>query len=86
VEFAGIGPGPYASMLLSDMGADVVTMRVPGSGRTTRAISSSRRRPVELDLKNKEDIAQALDLIASARCADRRFPAAGDGAARARAG
>ena len=24
VEFAGIGPGPFACMLLSDMGADVV--------------------------------------------------------------
>ncbi|MEO9230718.1 MAG: CaiB/BaiF CoA-transferase family protein [Devosia sp.] len=26
VEFAGIGPGPFACMLLSDMGADVVTV------------------------------------------------------------
>ncbi|HVK81928.1 MAG TPA: CoA transferase, partial [Verrucomicrobiae bacterium] len=24
VEFQGIGPGPFACMLLSDMGADVV--------------------------------------------------------------
>ena len=24
VEFAGIGPGPFAGMVLSDLGADVV--------------------------------------------------------------
>lgn len=29
VEFAGIGPGPFACMLLSDMGADVVTIDRP---------------------------------------------------------
>src|SRR5690606_5397600 len=29
VEFAGIGPGPFACMLLSDMGADVVTVDRP---------------------------------------------------------
>ena len=26
VEFAGIGPGPFACMLLADMGAEVVTL------------------------------------------------------------
>ena len=26
VEFAGLGPAPFACMLLSDMGADVVTV------------------------------------------------------------
>jgi len=31
VEFAGIGPGPFACMLLSDMGADVVTIDRPGA-------------------------------------------------------
>lgn len=31
VEFAGLGPGPFACMLLSDMGADVVTVDRPGS-------------------------------------------------------
>ena len=33
VEFAGIGPGPFAAMLLSDMGADVVTIARPGKGK-----------------------------------------------------
>ena len=30
IEFLGIGPGPYACMLLSDMGADVVTLARKG--------------------------------------------------------
>ena len=33
IEFAGIGPGPFASMLLSDMGADVVAIARPGQGK-----------------------------------------------------
>ena len=33
VEFAGIGPGPFACMLMSDMGADIVSIQRPGMGR-----------------------------------------------------
>ena len=67
VEFAGIGPGPYASMLLSDMGADIVTIARPGQWKNdARNFVNRGRRPVELDLKKKEDIATALDLIAAA--------------------
>ena len=35
VEFAGIGPGPFAAMLLSDMGADVIKIETP-AGDTLR--------------------------------------------------
>lgn len=67
VEFLGIGPGPYASMLLSDMGADVVTIARPGQWKNDARLFVNRgRRPVELDLKNPEHIAQALDLIGEA--------------------
>ncbi len=45
VEFAGIGPGPFACMMLADMGAEVVTL---GSAsdlmrccRATRASSTA---------------------------------------------
>ena len=31
VEFAGLGPGPFCGMLLSDMGAEVI----PSTGRQT---------------------------------------------------
>ncbi len=67
VEFAGIGPGPYASMMLSDMGADIVTIARPGQWKNDpRQFVNRGRRPVELDLKKKEDVAQAMELIASA--------------------
>ena len=34
VEFAGIGPGPFSCMLLSDMGADVIRVdRAANVGR-----------------------------------------------------
>jgi alpha-methylacyl-CoA racemase len=67
VEFAGIGPGPFAAMLLSDMGADVVSIARPGHGqRDARDFVNRGRRVVELDLKKPEHVAQGLDLIAVA--------------------
>ncbi|ETR76104.1 carnitine dehydratase [Afipia sp. P52-10] len=67
IEFAGIGPGPYASMMLSDMGADVVTITRIGQWKSDpNAYVNRGRRVVEFDLKNKEHVSQALDLIASA--------------------
>jgi len=67
VEFAGIGPGPFAAMLLSDMGADVVSIARPGQGkRDVRDFVNRGRRVVELDLKNPAHVEQAMDLIAAA--------------------
>ena len=67
VEFAGIGPGPFASMLLSDMGADVVSIARPGQGkRDVRDFVNRGRRVIELDLKNPDHIRQVLDLIGAA--------------------
>ncbi|MBI3701064.1 MAG: CoA transferase [Afipia sp.] len=67
IEFAGIGPGPFASMLLSDMGADVVSIARPGQGkRDARDFVNRGRQVIELDLKNPTHVAQVLDLIAAA--------------------
>ena len=67
VEFAGIGPGPFAAMMLSDMGADVVSVARPGQGqRDARDFVNRGRRIVEIDLKSETGRAEALDLIASA--------------------
>ena len=67
IEFAGIGPGPFASMLLSDMGADVVSIARPGQGkRDARDFVNRGRQVIELDLKNPSHVAQSLDLIAAA--------------------
>ncbi|MCW2307820.1 CaiB/BaiF CoA transferase family protein [Rhodobium gokarnense] len=69
VEFAGIGPGPFAAMLLSDMGADVVRIDRKG-GNNTFAIDydilNRGRRSIELDLKSDEGRATALALVARA--------------------
>jgi alpha-methylacyl-CoA racemase len=66
VEFAGIGPGPFACMLLADMGAEVVTLDRVGAKKNPKAAASRGRKLVELDLKNKASIAQVLDLLANA--------------------
>jgi alpha-methylacyl-CoA racemase len=67
VEFAGIGPGPFACMLLSDMGADVVRIDRPGAGQSAPTdITSRNRRFVNVDLKNEADRTRVLDLLAGA--------------------
>src|ERR1700736_3562403 len=66
VEFAGIGPGPFACMMLADMGAEVVTLDRVGAKKNLKAVATRGRKVVELDLKDKASIAQALDLLANA--------------------
>ncbi|WP_285411165.1 CaiB/BaiF CoA-transferase family protein [Variovorax sp. efr-133-TYG-130] len=64
VEFAGLGPGPFACMLLSDMGADVVTIDRPGRKLGDRSDITGRGRSVVLaDLKSPEARAQVLQLV-----------------------
>jgi alpha-methylacyl-CoA racemase len=67
VEFAGIGPGPFCGMLLSDLGADVVRIDRKGPGRASPADVTSRgRRSVALDLKKPESIETCLKLLEKA--------------------
>ena len=67
IEFAGIGPGPFCGMLLSDLGADVVRIDRKGPGRASPADVTSRgRRSVALDLKNPASIETCLKLMESA--------------------
>ncbi|MGA7804578.1 CaiB/BaiF CoA transferase family protein [Bradyrhizobium sp.] len=66
VEFAGIGPGPFACMMLADMGAEVVTLDRIGAKKNLKAVAVRGRKVVELDLKDKAAIAQVLDLLDSA--------------------
>lgn len=70
VEFAGIGPGPFCAMLLSDMGADVVRIdRLTGArGGTPKGpnkfdVTSRGRRSVALDLKDPDAVETALRLM-----------------------
>ena len=67
VEFAGIGPGPFCGMLLSDLGADVVRIDRKGQGRASPADVTARgRRSIGMDLKSPEAVEACLKLMESA--------------------
>ena len=67
VEFAGIGPGPFCGMLLSDLGADVVRVDRKGPARGSPADVTARgRRSVALDLKQPQSIEACLKLMEQA--------------------
>jgi alpha-methylacyl-CoA racemase len=64
VEFAGLGPGPFASMMLSDMGADVVTLTRGEQRQGLRgAVMMRGRRQITCDLKDQACVAQVLALL-----------------------
>src|SRR5437016_7373503 len=66
VEFAGIGPGPFACMLLADMGAELVTLDRIGARKNLKSVAGRGRKVVELDLKDKASVASALELLGHA--------------------
>jgi alpha-methylacyl-CoA racemase len=72
LEIAGIGPGPFAAMMLADMGADLLRVdraeRVnPNPGEEPPADLLNRgRRSVGLDLKNPDGVAALLKLVEGA--------------------
>jgi alpha-methylacyl-CoA racemase len=69
IEMAGIGPGPMAAMMLSDMGAKV--LRIERQADAALGIKrpegydllSRGRRALALDLKNEAAVSVVLDLI-----------------------
>jgi crotonobetainyl-CoA:carnitine CoA-transferase CaiB-like acyl-CoA transferase len=72
VSLAEQYPGPYATLLLADLGADVILVERPGSGDPARqfpafhAALNRNKRSVALDLKAEEDKQRFCDLVASA--------------------
>ncbi|MFH9402166.1 CaiB/BaiF CoA transferase family protein [Streptomyces sp. NPDC017638] len=66
VELAGIGPGPFAAMLLADLGADVVRVDRPGGAGLgldpARDLTNRNKRSVVVDLKAPDGPARVLDL------------------------
>jgi alpha-methylacyl-CoA racemase len=72
VELAGIGPGPFAGMLLSDMGADIV--RIDRAQQVNPANFDKAnleplyrgRRSIGVDLKNPDGVEAVLRLIEGA--------------------
>ena len=67
LEFGGIGPGPFAAMLLGDMGADVVRIDRPNAPHETmlargkRSIALNMKAPD--DKRMAEELAQQADIL-----------------------
>lgn len=64
LEFAGLGPAPFACMQLADMGADIVTLVRPGGAIDEAPSLIGRGRHVcEADLKDAAARDQVLELL-----------------------
>ena len=67
IEMAGIGPGPFCGMMLSDMGAEVVRVERIGVGdKAPKDVLARNRRSIGVDLKSAEGVEAVLRLIDSA--------------------
>ena len=72
IEFAGIGPGPFACMMLADHGAEVIRIERPstqvdgGVNRDSTDILLRSRKTIAIDMKTADGLAVVRDLVASA--------------------
>ncbi len=71
LEVEGIGPGPFAAMMLADLGAEVIVVHRPRTGPAAglkdRPVTDRGKRSIILDLKSDNDRTVFLQLAA---CAD----------------
>jgi alpha-methylacyl-CoA racemase len=65
VEFGGIGPAPFAGMMLADHGAEVIRVERPGESFPPHAMARNRR-SIAVDLKAGQGIALVRQLCATA--------------------
>jgi alpha-methylacyl-CoA racemase len=66
VELAGIGPGPFAAMMLADMGADVIRVdraEAVDAGGTRADVLNRGRRSIGVDLKATAGRGVVLELV-----------------------
>ncbi len=69
VELAGLGPAPFAAMMLADMGADVIKVDRASAARGANPdappadVLNRNRQSVAIDLKNPAGLETALTLI-----------------------
>ena len=71
IEMVGIGPGPFAAMLLADLGADVIRIDRPGGNALQvappeRDVLGRNRPSVAIDLKAPGGVDVVLDLVEKA--------------------
>ena len=69
IEIAGIGPGPFAAMMLSDMGAEVVrvervqAVRDATSSNANWDVMQRGRKNIAIDLKQPDGVEALLQLV-----------------------
>jgi alpha-methylacyl-CoA racemase len=69
LEFAGLGPAPFAAMMLSDMGAEVLRIDRPWEVRSSTLTGPSRdtlnrgRMSAGIDLKNPHGVKAVFELL-----------------------
>lgn len=66
LDLTGLGPGPYCAMLLGDLGADVIRVERPGSGRIRepeKFIPHRSRRSIVIDISKPEGKELILRLV-----------------------
>ena len=71
IEIAGIGPGPFAAMMLADMGAEVVRVDRAGAvtgdfSRQNLEILNRGRRSIGVDLKSPDGVETLMKLVEQA--------------------
>ena len=70
IEFEGLGPAPFASMLFADLGAEVITVHraIPAEtpGNAAENLLDRGKQSIILNLKSKEDIKVVKSLLGSA--------------------
>ena len=72
IEIAGIGPGPFAAMMLSDMGAEVIRVERVQAVRDTQSSNANwdvmqrGRKNVAIDLKHVDGVEALLQLVEKA--------------------
>lgn len=66
IEMGGIGPGPFAGMMLADSGAEVIRIDRPDTKFGPESTMLRSRKLVVLDLKDPADVDQLRALVKSA--------------------
>lgn len=66
IEIAGIGPGPYAGMLLADMGAEVISVERRSAKQALPDCARRGKRSIALNLKSKAGVETLLKLVEQA--------------------
>src|SRR5580704_3289477 len=66
LEVGGIGPGPFAAMMLADNGAEVIRVQRPGTRLSRADVLGRSRRLMDLDLKTTDGVAALRKLAAEA--------------------